>query len=67
VHEPAIVLADEPTGNLDTENGANVLHLLRELASGGQAILMATHAPEAAALSDRVLRLKDGRLSPPAP
>src|SRR5664279_3721733 len=50
VHNPAIILADEPTGNLDTANGENVLRLLRALADGGQAILMATHSAEAAAI-----------------
>lgn len=62
VHGPAILLADEPTGNLDTANGENVLRLLRGLAAGGQAILMATHSPEAAAICDRVIRMQDGRI-----
>ena len=53
VHSPAIILADEPTGNLDTANGEKVLRLLRALADGGQAILMATHSVEAAAVCDR--------------
>jgi putative ABC transport system ATP-binding protein len=62
VHRPAIVLADEPTGNLDSVSGAGVLDLLRELAKGGQAILMATHSAEAAAASDRTIRMQDGRI-----
>jgi putative ABC transport system ATP-binding protein len=62
IHRPAIVLADEPTGNLDSKNGAAVLRLLRELADGGQAILMATHATEAAASCDRIVRMQDGRI-----
>jgi len=62
IHRPAIVLADEPTGNLDSHNGAAVLRLLRELADGGQAILMATHATEAAAVCDRIVRMQDGRI-----
>jgi ABC-type lipoprotein export system ATPase subunit len=62
VHSPAIILADEPTGNLDTANGENVLRLLRSLAAGGQAILMATHSAEAAAICDRVIRMQDGRI-----
>jgi ABC-type lipoprotein export system ATPase subunit len=62
VHEPAIILADEPTGNLDTVNGENVLRLLRALADGGQAILMATHSVEAAAICDRTIRMQDGRI-----
>jgi putative ABC transport system ATP-binding protein len=62
VHEPAIVLADEPTGNLDTHNGENVLTILRKLAQRGQAILMATHSPEAAARADRRIVMRDGRI-----
>jgi putative ABC transport system ATP-binding protein len=62
VHAPAIILADEPTGNLDTANGENVLRLLRGLADGGQAILMATHSTEAAAICDRTIRMSDGRI-----
>jgi putative ABC transport system ATP-binding protein len=62
VHEPAIVLADEPTGNLDSRNGEIVLDLLRNLAGRGQAILMATHSAEAAARADRRIHLRDGRI-----
>jgi putative ABC transport system ATP-binding protein len=62
VHRPVVVLADEPTGNLDSRTGATVLKLLRELADGGQAILMATHSDEAAAVCDRVVHLRDGRI-----
>jgi putative ABC transport system ATP-binding protein len=61
VHRPAILLADEPTGNLDSQTGKTVLDLLRAFAARGQAILMATHSEEAAALSDRVLHMRDGR------
>ena len=62
VHRPAILLADEPTGNLDSQTGATVLALLRALADGGQAVLVATHSEDAAALSDRVVPLRDGRI-----
>jgi len=62
IHAPAIVLADEPTGNLDSHNGAAVLRLLRTFASRGQAILMATHAIEATAACDRIIRMQDGRI-----
>ncbi len=62
IHAPAIVLADEPTGNLDSQNGSSVLALLRSFASRGQAILLATHAPEAADICDRVVRMQDGRI-----
>ena len=61
--EPKILLADEPTGNLDTENSQIVLNMLRALnRSFRQTILMITHNPEAAAVSDRVIRMRDGRV-----
>jgi ABC-type lipoprotein export system ATPase subunit len=62
IHRPAVLLADEPTGNLDSSNGQNVLQLLRALADGGQAILMATHSADAAAVCDRTIRMRDGRI-----
>ena len=61
--EPKILLADEPTGNLDTENSELVLNMLRSLnKSFRQTILMITHNPEAAAVTDRVVRMRDGRV-----
>jgi ABC-type lipoprotein export system ATPase subunit len=60
VNDPEVVLADEPTGNLDQENGAVVLALLRNLAR--RAVVIVTHEPEAAAIADRVVHLRDGRL-----
>lgn len=63
VHRPAIVLADEPTGNLDSRNGTIVLQLLRELADSGQTILIATHSAEAAAICDRRIHLLDGAIA----
>lgn len=63
VNQPAILLADEPTGNLDTENSNTVLGLLRDLnARLGQTILMITHNPEAAAYGHRIVRMRDGRI-----
>jgi putative ABC transport system ATP-binding protein len=62
-NEPAILLADEPTGNLDTENSNAVLNLLREVNHrSGQTILMITHNPEAAAFGDRTVAMRDGRI-----
>jgi ABC-type lipoprotein export system ATPase subunit len=62
VNDPEVVLADEPTGNLDQENGAIVLALLRNLRR--RAVVIVTHEPEAAQIADRVLQLKEGRLVP---
>jgi ABC-type lipoprotein export system ATPase subunit len=64
VNDPSVLLADEPTGNLDVEAGAAVLALLRELAAEGRAIVLVTHEPSASAIADRVLRLEAGRLVP---
>ena len=63
VNRPAILLADEPTGNLDTENSQIVLDMLRGLNKEfGQTIIMITHNPEAARLTDRVIEMRDGHL-----
>ena len=64
VTDPELVLADEPTGNLDAWTGAGILKILTELAAGAQrfALVMVTHSPEAAAICDRVLTLEDGVL-----
>jgi putative ABC transport system ATP-binding protein len=62
IHRPDVVLADEPTGNLDSRNGTIVLELLRTIANQGQTIVMATHSEEAAAYADRRLLLRDGKL-----
>ncbi len=61
--EPKILLADEPTGNLDTENSQLVLNMMRSLNRDfRQTILMITHNPEAAAVADRIVRMRDGRI-----
>jgi ABC-type lipoprotein export system ATPase subunit len=62
VNDPALVLADEPTGNLDVQAGAEVLRLLRTGAADGRAVVVVTHESAAAAIADRVLTLRDGRL-----
>jgi putative ABC transport system ATP-binding protein len=63
VHDPMLVLADEPTGNLDEETGRRVLDLLLDLTRGaGKTLLMATHNPDITPLADRVLELHDGHL-----
>ena len=63
VNHPALLLADEPTGNLDSENSTAVLGILRDLNQRlGQTILMITHDPDAAAYGHRMVRMRDGRM-----
>ena len=64
VNDPSVLLADEPTGNLDAEAGAEVLQLLRAGADEGRAVVMVTHEAGATAMADRVLRLEAGKLVP---
>lgn len=67
IHEPALILADEPTGNLDRLTGAQIMELLFGLScTRVLAVVMVTHAPETAALCDRVMELQDGLLVPKA-
>jgi putative ABC transport system ATP-binding protein len=66
VNKPAVVLADEPTGNLDTENSDIVLNMLRQSKEElGQTILMITHNPEAAKFGDRIIHMRDGHIVRP--
>ena len=63
VHRPRLIIADEPTGNLDGQTGAGIVALLRECSKEfGQTVLLATHAVNAAQAADRVLAIRDGRL-----
>ena len=61
-NQPAILLADEPTGNLDSATGAEVMSLLRELKSGGLTIVLVTHDMAVASYMDRIVRLRDGKI-----
>ncbi len=62
-HKPAVVLADEPTGNLDSDNARALLELFRQInRDNQQTIVMITHSPEAAAAADRVVHMKDGQI-----
>src|SRR5918998_1540500 len=68
VNHPAIVLADEPTGNLDTENSAIVLNMFQEMNYRfNQTIIMITHNPEAAAMCRRIIQMRDGQIVAPGP
>lgn len=65
VHEPLLVLADEPTGNLDETTGMQIMTLLDRLTrQGGKNLILVTHSRKAASYADRVLQLKDGKLIP---
>ncbi|MEW5825726.1 MAG: ABC transporter ATP-binding protein [Candidatus Bipolaricaulota bacterium] len=62
-NNPEIILADEPTGNLDSETGATILDLLKRLcADEGKTMILITHDPDAAAIAGRIIRLRDGRV-----
>jgi putative ABC transport system ATP-binding protein len=66
VGRPAIILADEPTGNIDSATGAEIMALLRHLnRDQGVTLLLVTHDPDAAAFADRVIHLRDGQIVPP--
>jgi len=64
-NEPTLLLADEPTGALDSEGGREVLELFRRLHAGGQTILLVTHDDDVAAAGDRIVRMRDGRIVTP--
>jgi len=63
VNEPALLLADEPTGNLDQETGGKILEVFRTLHAGGQTILMVTHDRQIASAADRIVHLAGGRIT----
>jgi putative ABC transport system ATP-binding protein len=67
VTDPALILADEPTGNLDSASAADMLALFAELHRAGRTIILITHEPEVADAAQRVVRIRDGRLQPEAP
>jgi putative ABC transport system ATP-binding protein len=66
VTDPALILADEPTGNLDSASAADMLALFAALHQAGRTIILITHEPEVAAAAERVVRIRDGQLQPAA-
>ena len=66
-NEPTLLMADEPTGALDSEGGEEVIELLRRLHHGGQTIILVTHDAGVAAAAGRVIRMRDGQMVPPEP
>ena len=64
-NDPTLLLADEPTGALDSEGGEEVIELLRRLHGGGQTIILVTHDSSVAAAAERVVRMRDGRIDKP--
>ncbi|MCK4832915.1 MAG: ATP-binding cassette domain-containing protein, partial [Anaerolineales bacterium] len=62
VNDPVMLLADEPTGNLDTRSGEEIMALLHELHDRGRTIVMVTHEPEIAAHTQRTILMRDGRI-----
>ncbi len=63
VNDPEIILADEPTGNLDTKTGNEIMKLLQELHQQGKTIILVTHNPELTKLANKIIKLKDGKIN----
>ena len=62
-NDPALILADEPTGNLDQKNGQKIIQILKTLKTNGKTVIVSTHDPEIRRLADKVLCLEEGRLA----
>lgn len=62
ITDPALILADEPTGNLDSQTGQEIMHLLNELSAAGRTIIIVTHDASVAAYAQRVVHMRDGQI-----
>jgi len=62
VNDPSLIIADEPTGSLDTQNGVDIMNLFQSLHKRGKTIVMVTHEEEIAAYANRVIRMRDGKI-----
>lgn len=62
VHSPSIILADEPTGNLDSENGKQIISLLKDISKNGKTVILVTHNMDDAAVADIIIELHDGKV-----
>lgn len=67
VNEPDVIIADEPTGSLDTNTGTEIMDIFRKLNNEGKTLLLVTHEPDIAAYSRRIIRLRDGRVESDIP
>lgn len=63
INNPAIIMADEPTGNLDTKSTLEIIDIFEKLNQEGKTVIMVTHEPELAAMTQRILVMRDGRLT----
>ncbi len=63
MNEPRLILADEPTGNLDTKTSEEVMALFGELVGGGITVVLVTHEPDIAAHASRVIEVRDGKVA----
>jgi putative ABC transport system ATP-binding protein len=62
INKPSVILADEPTGNLDSKTSSEIMDLLTELHQAGQTIVMVTHEDDIAQYAQRTIRMKDGKV-----
>ncbi len=63
VNDPAIIMADEPTGNLDTKSGNEIMEIFRDLNNQGRTVVLITHEPDIAACAKRVVHMRDGKIT----